>query len=176
MPILLLTLTSNKLLAAEDGDVSPKASIGEADVTLRIPDTIRFAIEVDFDKESTSPAGDIVKETDACIFFNGGGSYSIIATTNNNGFNLRKPGRQGKPNGVDFQAYWNTKSGREGGVPLIYGTPMTGLTIDEAETQKCIEGKTRGNSNFSIVIPKSSATKVRTGSYSITISVVISPD
>ena len=162
--------------AADDGDVSPNKSVAEVDVTLKIPDTIRFAIEVDFDKESISPAGDIIKETDACIFFNGGGSYSIIATTNNNGFNLQKADAKGKSKQVEFQAFWNTKSGTEGGVPLNYGTPMTGLTIDEAETQKCIDGKARGNSNFSILIPKSSAGKVRTGSYSTTISVVISPD
>ena len=163
-------------IAAEDGDVSPKKSVAKVDVSLKIPDTIRFAIEVDFDKDSITPEGDIVKQTDACIFFNGGGSYSIIATTNNEGFKLQKSDRQGMPNGVEFQAYWNTKSGREGGKPLTHGEPMTGLAIDEIETQRCVDGKTRGNSNFSIVIPKGSAGKVRTGSYSTTISVVISPD
>ncbi|THB71786.1 MAG: hypothetical protein D6B28_06755 [Gammaproteobacteria bacterium] len=163
-------------IAADDGDVSPKKSVAKVDVSLKIPDTIRFAIEVDFDKDSITPEGDIVKQTDACIFFNGGGSYSIIATTNNNGFNLQKSEQQGLPNGVEFKAYWNTKSGREGGVPLTYGEPMTGLAIDEVETRRCVDGQTRGNSNFSIVIPKSSAGKVRVGSYSTTISVVISPD
>ncbi len=160
-------------MAVEDGDIDPKASKGKMDVRLTIPDTIRFIIEVNFDKEQTSPSGDIVRETDACIYFNGGGSYSIIATTDNNDFKLKKT-----DNGEDvgFAAYWSSTLGREGRQPLQYGKALTGLTIDNSETEDCLSGKGRGNSNFSIQIPRSSVGKVRTGSYSSTISVVISPE
>lgn len=159
-------------MAVEDGDVGEKTT-GQTDVRLTISDTIRFSIEVDFDKEEISAAGDIIRETDACIFFNSGGSYSIIATTDNKDFRLEKPGDD---NGIGFAAYWSSTLGRKGRKPLQYGVPLTGQTIDDTETQNCLKGKGRGNSNFSIQIPKSSAGKVRTGSYRTTISIVISPD
>ncbi len=169
---LLFMSLSMVAMAVEDGDVGEKTT-GQTDVRLTIPDTIRFSIEVDFDREATSPAGDIIRETEACIFFNGGGSYSIIATTDNKDFKLKKPGNG---DGVDFVAYWSSTQGRAGRKPLLYGVPLTGQTIDDIETENCLKGKGRGNSNFSIQIPKSSAGKVRTGSYRTTISVVISPD
>ncbi len=160
------------VMAAEDGFLEYK-STGEADVTLTIPDVMRFSIEVDFDKEFTSVDGDIIKETDACIYFTGGSSYSIIATTDNDGFKLN---RANDGDDIGFNAYWSTSSGRENGVPLHYGKSLNGLALDAEHTSDCVNGKGKGNSNFSIVIPKDSAQKVRTGSYSTTISVVISPE
>lgn len=171
--MLLVFLSYNPLvMAVDDGDIGEKTR-AQLDVALTIPDTIRFSIEVDFDKEEISSSGDIIRETDACIFFNGGGSYSIIATTDNKNFRLKK---NGDGDGVGFVAYWSSTLGKKGRKPLRYGVPLTGQTIDSVETERCLSGKGRGNSNFSIQIPKSSVGKVRTGSYRTTISVVISPD
>ncbi len=170
--VMLFCVFNSGAMAAKDGFLEEK-STGEIFISLTIPDALRFSIEVDFDKEYTSPSGDVVREADACINFSGGSSYSIMVTTDNDGFKLN---RATDGDEVGFQAYWSASSGRENGMPLSYGKSLSGLVIDEKQTADCINGKRKGNSNFSIVIPKNGAIKTKSGSYSATISVVITPE
>ncbi len=196
--------------AATDG-ILARQTEGQIDISLRILDTTHFSIEVDFDQEKLSANGDIIRDIETCISFNGSNSYSIIATTNTEGFILKKPAddtdihvaanvgadgsvkadvsaktrantdvnasvKAANNSGVAFLAYWSQSSRKKDRTPLQYGIPFSGRILDQAETEKCVSGKGRGNSRFSILIPKNSRAKVRTGRYRATISLVISPN
>lgn len=208
---LLAVLFMPQTFAATDG-ILARQTEGQIDISLRILDTTHFSIEVDFDQEKLSANGDIIRDIETCISFNGSNSYSIIATTNTEGFILKKPADDTdihvtanvgaddsvkadvaaktraklhvntdvnagmKNSGVAFLAYWSQSSRKKDRTPLQYGIPFSGRILDQAETEKCVSGKGRGNSRFSILIPKNSKAKVRTGRYRATISLVISPN
>ncbi len=200
---LLLATFSHVISAAEEGEAG-RVSVGKVDIGLTIPDTIRFAVEVDVDERGgvishgVSANGPLT-QTDACLIFTGSGRYSIIATTDSGDFLLHKTRQAAsavKPDDVDaghgnsaahrqsleaddaigFVAYWHSSAQADKRTQLSYGLPLTGQRADQLQTQECMKGKRRGNSSFSIQVEKSSAAKVRAGSYRTTISVVISPE
>ncbi len=159
--------------ADTEGDVGKK-STGTLDIGLTIEDMMRFKVLINLDEDTVSSSGDISRQSDTCIYLNTGGKYSIMATTSQGGFKLNKRGNSKKE--VGFSAYWSDTAGIKGRKKLNYGIPLTGQTIDHVATKKCLNGLSKGNSNFSIQIMKDNIRKAKIGDYSTTISIIIAPD
>ena len=171
---LVLMILPGSTLAATDG-MPGDFTVGSLDVNLTIPEIIQFRVSFELDDAIRSEKGDIIRQSDACIFFNGNPHYSITVKTNRNSFNLTSQ-RGSEKKKIEFEAYWNDNSGMKGRHKLEHNTPLRGQILDQSTSQKCLNGEITGNSNFSIQIPRKNIQPMSKGTYSTMISIIIAPE
>jgi hypothetical protein len=155
-----------------DGELGA-SSTGKLDIELTVPNRVRFMVFIDLGQERATGTGDVVRSADTCLSMNTTGGYSVKLVTNHEAFVLRNETLE---EWIPFFAYWNDQAGIEGRRQLAHGKVLTGLTLDEEQTQQCLKGLSEGNSNFSIVIPQLSVQHARQAGYGATLSLIISPE
>lgn len=164
--------SSTGVLAAADGDVGT-TSTGTTDVQLIIPDLVRIYALSDIDLGTYSGMGTEAGNTEACIFRNGAGTYSVTATTNKGDFLLSSGSGGTAAEDIDFTAYWNDVTGTTGRAALTYNTALTTQSGTNTASITCAAGT---NANFSVEIADTDMQTKVPNTYTATVTIVIAPE
>ncbi len=169
---ILGTFTCAGAFAAADGDVGT-TSTGTTDVQLVIPDLVRIYALSDIDLGTYSGMGTEAGNTEACIFRNGAGTYSVTATTNKGDFRLSSGSGGTASEDIDFTAYWNDVTGTTGRAALTYNTALTTQSGTNTASITCAGGT---NANFSVEIADTDMQTKVPNTYTATVTIVIAPE
>ena len=170
--IAVLGTFSSGIFAASDGDVGT-TSTGTTDIQLVVPDLVRISSLSDIDLGTYSGMGTETGNTEACIFRNGAGTYSVTATTNKGAFRISRGAGGTAAEDIDFDAYWNDVTGTTGRAALTYNTALTTQSGTNTASITCGGGT---NANFSVEIAAADMQTKNPATYSATVTIVIAPE
>ncbi len=170
--IAALGTFSAGIFAASDGDVGT-TSTGTTDITLVVPDLVRISDLSDIDLGTYSGMGTETGNTDACIFRNGAGTYTVTATTDKGDFRISRGAGGTAAEDIDFDAYWNDESGTTGRAALTYNTALTTQSGANTAAIDCGGGT---NANFSVEIAAADMQTKNPATYEATVTIVIAPE
>lgn len=166
------TFTCASAFAASDGDVGT-TSTGTTDITLIVPDLVRISALSDIDLGTYSGMGTETGDTEACIFRNGAGTYTVTATTNKGDFLISSGAGGTAAEDINFTAYWNDVTGTTGRAALTYSTALTTQSGTNTASITCAGGT---NANFSVEIADTEMQTKVPNTYVATVTLVIAPE
>lgn len=167
---LLLTLT-NSANAATDGDAGSTSS-GTANISFSVPKLIRIRGFQDFNPSTYSGTGTRADSGDLNVSTNYGTStrtYSV--TVNGSGAGGAFTTSDGLGNTLAYTAFYNQTSGITGRVMLTEGVALTGRT----GAAKPLTNTTL-NANLSINFSQANLQAAEAGTYTGTLTVVVTPE
>ncbi len=174
--VLLLAATgslfSTGALAASDGTLGT-TSTGTTDISLIVPALVSITNLVDINLGTYAGTGTETGNTDACIFRNGAGNYTVTATTNKGDFRISSGSGGTASEDIDFDAYWNDVSGTTGRAALTYNTALTTQTGANTAALNCGGSD---NANFSVEIAEADMQTKVPNTYTATVTIVIAPE
>lgn len=166
------SFTGLSAYAATDGTLAA-TSTGTTDVDLIIPDLVRISGLSDIDLGTYSGTGTETGDTEACIFRNGAGTYTVTATTDKGDFRISSGAGGTAAQDIDFDAYWNDVTTTTGRAALTYNTALTTQSGTNTTAINCGGGT---NANFSLEIAAVDMQTKVPATYSATVTLVVAPE
>jgi hypothetical protein len=168
-----LALGSGVALAATQGSIG-STSTGTSSLSATIPALGRITGIADLALGSFDGSTDMNGDDDVCVFSNvGSGTYAVTMTSANESAGAFRV-TDGGGNFAAYNAYWNDVTTTTGRVAVTSSVQLTTQTGANTVSPTCASGPAN-TGNFSVNVPAANLTGVPAGSYTDTITILITP-
>jgi hypothetical protein len=167
-----LALASGAAWAATQGSLGG-TSTGTSTITATIPSLGRVSGIADLALGSFDGVTDMDGSDDVCVYSNvGTGTYAVTMTSANASGGVFR--LTDGSNFASYNAFWNDAAGTAGRISVTSGAQLTTQTGANTVNSVCASGPAN-TGNFSVNVPAANLTGVPAGSYTDTITILITP-
>lgn len=168
-------LATGGVIAATQGTVGA-TSTGTLNISVDVENLVRISglsdILLTFDITGT---GDIVGSSTACVYRNGGGTYSVNATGSGAGDAFTIQNAAPVPTPIAYTVAWDDAVTGTAAVGVTSGTALTGQTGANTVSDDCSTGG-GANAFVEVTVPRASLVAAPAGTYNGILTLEVAPE